>query len=76
MDASLEISGVFEVDFGIINDKGGAPETYSGPYQVTPTQTVQILETNGKMMKDDVTVNPIPSNYGRITWNGATLTVE
>lgn len=36
---------------------------YSGPYNVTPTDYTQVLETNGKRMTDDVTVEPIPSSY-------------
>lgn len=76
MDASLEITGVFEVDFGVINDHGGTPEYYSGPYEVTPTQDTQTLETADKAMKENVTVAPIPSNYGKISYDGATLTVE
>lgn len=56
---------------------GGSPvPTYSGPYTVTPTQGTQVLATDGYKMADDVTVNPIPSNYGLITWNGSFLTVS
>ena len=53
-----------------------AGNTYTGAYEVTPTQSTQILETNGLKMTDNVTINPIPSNYGLITWNGSTLTVS
>lgn len=49
---------------------------YEGEYTVTPTQQTQVLQTHGKRMTRDVTINPIPSNYGLITWNGATLTVS
>ena len=51
-------------------------QTYEGPYSVTPSQQTQTLETAGRLMTGDVVVNPIPSNYGRITWNGAYLTVS
>ena len=53
---------------------GGSP--YSGEYTVTPTQSVQILNTSGKMMLSNMTIEPIPNNYGLITWNGAVLTVS
>lgn len=33
---------------------------YDGPYSVTPSEEAQTLETNGKRMTDDVTVNPAP----------------
>ena len=49
---------------------------YEGPYEVTPTQGTQVLLTGGKLMDGNVTVNPIPSNYGLITWNGSVLTVS
>ena len=45
-------------------------EPYAGSYSVTPTQETQTLATNGLHMTADVTVNPIPSNYGLITHNG------
>jgi hypothetical protein len=54
---------------------GDAPR-YDGPYEVTPSAEAQTLDTSGLVMTDSVTVNPIPSNYGLITWNGATLTVS
>lgn len=53
---------------------GGTP--YSGSYTVTPTQYAQTLNTAGKTLQRNITVEPIPSNYGLITWNGATLTVS
>lgn len=50
---------------------------YAGPYEVTPRAHEQVtLPTEGLLMGADVTINPIPSNYGLITWNGATLTVS
>lgn len=49
---------------------------YTGAVEVTPTQQQQILETADKLMLSNVTINPIPSNYGLITWNGSTLTVS
>jgi hypothetical protein len=36
---------------------------YSGDYTVTPTEETQTLETNGKRMRDNVTVEPIPNEY-------------
>lgn len=52
-----------------------APE-YQGEYEVTPSRETQVLETAGLKMIDNVTVNPIPSNYGLIGWNGAFMTVS
>lgn len=33
--------------------------TYEGPYEVDPSFETQMLETNAKIMADDVTVHPI-----------------
>lgn len=49
----------------VVNTGGGGivyPH-YSGPYAVTPSESVQTLDTSDKVMDDDVTVNPIPSQY-------------
>lgn len=56
---------------------GVAPgETYNGPYTVTPSKQTQILQTRNLTLTGNITVNPIPQNYGLITWNGAFLTVS
>lgn len=52
------------------------PQPYEGDYVVTPTQSTQTLSTAGMKMTGDVTVNPIPNNYGLITWNGSIITVS
>lgn len=51
-------------------------EMYEGEYEVTPTRETQILETALLSMRDNVTINPIPPEYGLITWNGAWLKVS
>ena len=50
-------------------------DPYTGAYEVTPSGETQTLETKNKRMTDNVTINPIPNNYGRIAWNGTTLIV-
>ena len=52
------------------------PPSYDGPYEVTPSASEQILETDQLYMVGDITINPIPSNYGLITWDGPSLTVS
>lgn len=56
------------------NIVGGTP--YEGAYEVTPTAAGVTLQTKGKYLVDDLVVNPIPQNYGLITWDGITLTVS
>lgn len=52
---------------------GGDP--YTGEYEVTPNEETQILQTVYKIMTGNVTVNPIPSNYGRISVSHNIITV-
>ena len=52
------------------------PTEYEGETEITPTQDTQILRTSGLLVPVDITINPIPQNYGLITWNGSTLTVS
>lgn len=51
-------------------------DRYSGDYVITPTGDTQVLATRNKLATDNITINPIPSNYGLITWDGAVLTVS
>lgn len=51
-------------------------DVYEGPYEATPSRETQTLGTENLMMSRNVTINPIPSNYGLITYNGAILTVS
>ena len=51
-------------------------DPYVGDYVITPSSETQTLRTNNLRMTDNVIVNPIPSNYGRIDWNGQFLTVS
>lgn len=52
------------------------PPAYEGEYEVTPAPRTQTLATDSLYMRGNITINPIPSNYGLITWNGSTLTVS
>ena len=49
---------------------------YEGAYEVTPSAETQTLLTNSFRMTDNVVINPIPNNYGLITWDGSTITVS
>ena len=43
----------------------------------TPSDTTQVIICDpGYDGIHTVTIDPIPSNYGKITWNGSTLTVS
>ena len=80
----LNLSNVIDGDMSLLNQESGDagvfmpiyPNAYTGVTTITPGEETQILQTEGLMMSTNVTINPIPSNYGRITWNGTTLTVS
>lgn len=47
------------VAFDVTIHGGGGGEPYDGPYTVTPDFETQELATKDKMLKDNVTVDPI-----------------
>ena len=49
---------------------------YDGPTEVTPSQEAQVLSTANKSVLSDIVVNPIPSNYGLVTYNGAIIIIS
>lgn len=49
---------------------------YTGEYEFTPTEDTQTVRINGLRATRNITINPIPSNYGKISWNGSVLTVS
>lgn len=49
---------------------------YEGAYSFTPTGDEQTIYIQGLTGKRNITIAPIPDNYGLITWNGSTLTVS
>lgn len=51
-------------------------QNYDGSYEFTPSADEQTAPTNGKRLTQDITINPIPNNYGLITWNGSIITVS
>ena len=54
---------------------GGAVPAYQGQTVFTPSASTQTVECEGYRMKDNITINAIPANYGRLSWDGHTLTV-
>ena len=51
-------------------------QPYEGSYEFTPSAEEQTIAISGKKATQDITINPIPQNYGLITWNGSYLTVS
>lgn len=63
------------VETGKEYDKTDVP-TYTGVTEATPSTERQVFNTAGKVVLKNFVVNPIPSNYGLVTWNGSVLTVS
>lgn len=58
-------------------DKGTLPfPAYAGEIEFTPSPDEQIIHTINKVLLSDIKINPIPNNYGLITYNGSTITVS
>lgn len=49
---------------------------YTGAYEVTPSNEVQTVPIADMIATQNITINPIPSNYGLVTWNGSFLTIS
>lgn len=59
-----------------IISKNASLNYYQGSYEFTPSSEEQVVHTSNKMVSRDIVINPIPSTYGRISWNGSFLTVS
>ena len=75
LDGEVSLSSSIDGTSGIVTNVSTA-DPYIGEYTYTPTDETQTIPIMGLMATDDITINPIPSNYGLITWDGATLTVS
>lgn len=59
-----------------IKIRGGDYDRYTGPYEFTPTEETQTVECENMLTTENIVINPIPNNYGLITWNGSIITVS
>ena len=77
LDGELSLNIPMDGEVGIITKvvEHDLP-TYTGETVITPSTTEQVLNTAEKVVTRNIVINPIPSNYGLITWNGSTLTVS
>ena len=78
VDVDVMISdAMVDVDVDLTTDiKYSEMPAYDGAIDITPSSDVQILETKNTVLYENIVINPIPSNYGRISWNGISLTVS
>lgn len=71
-----QISDAVKIAGGLSIPQIVYPSTYQGDYTITPSDHTQVLQTGNYYLLENITINPIPNNYGLITWNGSTLTVS
>ena len=73
----MNLQEILDGELGVITViRGGAYPAYTGPTEITPSTEAQTLTTAQTSVLSNITINPIPSNYGLINWNGSTLTVS
>lgn len=65
-----KIAGTLSIPSAIL------PPAYEGEYTFTPSAETQVIETQSKWLTNNITINPVPSNYGLITYDGSTITVS
>lgn len=51
-------------------------DTYSGKYEWTPTAEPQIIPIADMIAAQDITINPVPHDYGLISYNGLGIRVS
>lgn len=48
---------------------------YEGPYEYTPGEEEQTIPIAEHVATQNIKVNPVPQNYGRLTYSGGILKV-
>ena len=74
LTATISEEYTISADLKIVKEEVNDP--YEGEYEFTPSAETQTIPIAGMTARGDITINPIPSNYGLITWNGEYLTVS
>ena len=60
MTITFDILQHFDIDFGTLHEIPPSDiDTYDGAYTVDPDFTQRVLRTKSKLMRDDVTIEPI-----------------
>jgi len=77
LDVNFEGSGIeVDAEFGYSNTRYVSPSEYTGELTVVPSHERHILETTGKMLNGNVTVEAAPTSEVIFTENGEYLPPE
>ena len=81
IDVTLTIAGGESIPLAVdvaedVELSIGGVRSYSGSIDVEPASYAQVLPTAGRVVTENIVIEPIPSNYGLITWNGSVITVS
>ena len=71
---SISESDGLHVAFGGQVFASNVPD-YEGPYEVTPSEEIQVLHEENMRALHDIVINPIPNNYGLVTRVGSNLII-
>ena len=71
----LVLDGDEELELTLTDPATAYVPEYTGEYEVTPRLEEQMLETSGRLMRDDVTVHEIPVVYTSNPFNGKTVVI-
>lgn len=74
LSAVLSGGSTMRAGMTIPKEIGSVP--YTGDYEFTPAEETQTIEIAAKRATENITINPIPKNYGLITWDGSVITVS
>lgn len=75
LDGELSLLIAEPAEVGIVTAFRDYPE-YDGPLEFVPTDEPQTIPAAAHAFTHDIIIDPIPSNYGLITWDGSALTVS
>ena len=70
------LTGVANVSGNITIPRDISTQPFTGAYEYTPTQATQTIQIEGLRALHDIVINPIPSNYGLVEWNGIALSIS
>lgn len=76
-EIQIEMSDDHQIEFDISVNGSSEPVLpyYSGPYEVTPKTTEQVLQTKDKSMSDNVKIFSIPYAVTSNVFGGLTATI-